>query len=332
MNSARILTTKSFNQGITTVAYMKDGLPYSNNIVSSFNTDIEDDTLSEVRRYLGDSDSLDAGNILSDSKLVDFSKILFPLVNPLTGEADIDKSVYYSPTIPVTVSMSVIKPQYDDGSRYFNPLGVLSRAEFIDSLGILGGADNIDLSSSIDGVARSDDFFSRGYNGLVDGISSPLYNLYSRRDIMKPITRMELAYITVVCWKPFSTLNYSSKGINVDWGKPQVYLSNFRDTRSLNLVKKSTTTVGLVESNKVIPVLDLDIQSYMRGMSMDDYISSIKSGVCLLPVPVFMSLVELYYCGLFIFEGDLLYPAKEVSRGEVSYFIVKLLSYMKRGQ
>ena len=88
---------------------------------------------------------------------------------------------------------------------YFNPDGTVSVAEFLDGLNAIkfGCISNISRKKTLDRISDENDYFNDGYQDCVRGISSPFFNLYTRKELLEPITRIELAYITVICWNQF---------------------------------------------------------------------------------------------------------------------------------
>jgi hypothetical protein len=57
---------------------------------------------------------------------------------------------------------------------------------------------------------------------------------------------------------------------------------------------------------------------------MTEYLEDLKNGVSPIPLPMYMSMLELHILDLFKYENNRLDPLKEVSRGELSYFLSKL--------
>lgn len=249
---------------------------------------------------------------------------MFPYKSPITGGKDVKSDTYYSHLIPIVCMSGCVLPQTDeDGHQYFNPEGSISVAEFLDSLNAIKYGSNSELNrkKSLDCVSTEDDYFNMGYNSCLSGFSSPFYRLYSRAELIKPITRLELAYITVLCWSDFVNKFehvHSGRydlGINIDWEHPSYYLNKFSDGFDYKIVKKVTP-----DEYKVI---SLNLRDYI-DTSISDLKEQIKSGQRGIPLPMFMSLLELDALDLFYFEGKRLEPMKEVSRGELTYFITKL--------
>ena len=56
---------------------------------------------------------------------------------------------------------------------------------------------------------------------------------------------------------------------------------------------------------------------------MTDFKQDILTGVSAIPVPMYMSLLELFVLDIFKFDSRL-DPLKEVSRGELCYFLTML--------
>ena len=255
---------------------------------------------------------------------------LFPHINPNTRNKDIQSGTYYSYMIPIVTATGVVPPQQDEKGRYyFNPNGVVSRADFIDMLNAIkyGSNQHSKYKTSLDRVVRQEDFFSAGYDALVRGYSSPLYKLYTKRELMSPITRAELAYITVVCWKEF-TKDIPLRGgripvgVHVDWEQPKIYMRKFSDASKLRIARKRSDKIEL--DKDVQSMLLTDIKPYRGNRSMTEFIKQIRSGNALLPLPMFMALVELDYMGMFYFANKEIAPVREVSRGEITFFIMNL--------
>lgn len=264
------------------------------------------------------------------SRLDAEAESLFPHINPNTRNKDVQSGTYYSYMIPIVTATGVIPPQQDEkGKYYFNPNGVVSRADFIDMLNAIkyGSNQHSKRKTSIDRVVRQEDFFSAGYDALVRGYSSPLYKLYTKRELMSPITRAELAYITVVCWKDFTkgTPLRGGRipvGVHVDWEQPKIYMRKFSDASKLRIARKRSDKIEL--DKDVQSMLLTDIKPYKGNRSMTEFIKQIRSGNALLPLPMFMALVELDYMGIYYFTNKELAPVREVSRGEITYFIMNL--------
>lgn len=255
---------------------------------------------------------------------------LFPHINPNTRNKDVQSGTYYSYMIPIVTATGVVPPQQDEKGRYyFNPNGVVSRADFIDMLNAIkyGSNQHSKYKTSLDRVVRQEDFFSAGYDALVRGYSSPLYKLYTKRELMSPITRAELAYITVVCWKEF-TKDIPLRGgripvgVHVDWEQPKIYMRKFSDASKLRIARKRSDKIEL--DKDVQSMLLTDIKPYRGNRSMTEFIKQIRSGNALLPLPMFMALVELDYMGMFYFANKEIAPVREVSRGEITFFIMNL--------
>lgn len=255
---------------------------------------------------------------------------LFPHINPNTRNKDVQSGTYYSYMIPIVTATGVVPPQQDEKGRYyFNPNGVVSRADFIDMLNAIkyGSNQHSKYKTSLDRVVRQEDFFSAGYDALVRGYSSPLYKLYTKRELMSPITRAELAYITVVCWKEF-TKDIPLRGgripvgVHVDWEQPKIYMRRFSDASKLRIARKRSDKIEL--DKDVQSMLLTDIKPYRGNRSMTEFIKQIRSGNALLPLPMFMALVELDYMGMFYFANKEIAPVREVSRGEITFFIMNL--------
>lgn len=257
--------------------------------------------------------------------LADLACKMFQRINPLTNEQDINKDSFYAPYVPLTVLTGIVPPQLDEElGTYFNPEGTVTVAEFLDSLNAIkfGCNANNRRKKTLDRISNEEDFFNEGYQDCVRGIASPFFNLYTRKELMQPITRLELAYITVVCWVEFMDKFNSLYGgtyylgINLDWENPCDVIEKFTDGYDYKVSK--------IVSNDEYQVISLNIKDYKAGKSMEQYKQEIKDGTVPIPLPMFMSMLELSVLDLFYFENDKLSPIKEVSRGELCYFISRL--------
>lgn len=225
---------------------------------------------------------------------------------------------------PLPVLTGVITLQKDTtGVQLLNPNGVVTIAEFLDSLNAINYSCNSNRSrkKSIDFISDEKDYFNEGYNSCLVGISSPFYSLYRRSELLKPITRIELAYITVICWTKFiekfngvSGGNFDL-GVCFDWENPAEFLKLFEDGFAYKVSKA-------VYDNEM-PVLSLNVKDYKHSYSMTDFINRIKTGIQAVPFPMLMSMLELHQLELFYY-GNRLDPLKEVSRLELCYFVTNL--------
>lgn len=264
-------------------------------------------------------------NKLFKEKLIDITKEMFPHKNVLTGRPDIEEKKYYVPYVPFVVLTGVVLPQLDkDEKAYLNPEGTVSVAEFLDSLNSIryGCNANNQRRKTLDNLSDEEDYFNEGYNSCLTGISSPFFNLYTKDELLKPITRGEMAYIIVLCWKKFLE-KYNTVyggdydlGITFDWNAPQDYVGLFTDGYDYKVSK--------IIKNKEYNIISLDLKDYKGRRSIREYIESLKSGSKAIPMPMYMSLIELRVLGLFHFEENEIAPLKEVSRGELCYLVTKL--------
>lgn len=250
---------------------------------------------------------------------------MFPNQNPNTGIKDVIPNKFYTRYIPLVVLTGCMTPQVKDDKTYFNPSGVVSIAEFLDGINAIkyGANSNRNRMKTLDKISNPDDYFNEGYQSCIRGISSPFFNLYTRKELLEPITRLELAYITVICWNQFLQ-KYNNiyggifyLGINFDWENPSDLLSCFEDGFDYK--------VSRCLRDLDYDIVSLNIKDYKPSdKSMFEYKQSIKDGTHCIPLPMFMSILELYKLDLFYFENSRLDPLKEVSRGELCYFLSRL--------
>lgn len=258
-------------------------------------------------------------------KLIEIAKEMFPYKNILTNKPDLDEKKYYVPYIPFVVLTGVILPQVDkEGKTYINADGTVSIAEFLDSLNSIryGCNANTHRRKALDNLSNEDDYFNEGYNSCLSGISSPFFNLYTKDELLKPITRVEMAYIIVLCWRQFlekyNTVygGFNDLGITFDWNNAHDYVTLFQDGFDYKVSK--------LVKNKEYNIISLDIKDYKGTRNMRDYIQDMREGKKAIPISMYMSLIELRVLGLFHFEENEIAPLKEVSRGELSYLVTKL--------
>lgn len=269
-----------------------------------------DDTLKSLSRIVSE------GIIPDEDKLVNLSKILFP--NEISGNE------YYAQYAGLSVLTGTMCMQ---GGDQFNPEGVVTIAEFLDGLNAIhfGANSNRARKKTLDRISNEEDYFNEGYQSCLGGISSPFFNLYTRAELLKPITRIELAYITVICWsrfvEKFNTLYGGDYylGITFDWEAPKKSLLNFDDGFDY-------AVVSYMNDNDSV---SLNIKDYKVDLSMTDFLKGIKDGEFGIPLPMYMSLVELAKLGVFPFVDDRLDPVREVSRAEFSFFINRITERTK---
>lgn len=265
-------------------------------------------------------------DILEENRtdLINISCKMFDGINPNTNEKDVNSRSFFTPYIPLVVLTGCITPQVQDNKTYFNPNGTVSIAEFLDGLNAIkyGANSNRSRKKTLDKISNEDDYFNEGYQSCIRGISSPFFNLYTRKELMEPITRLELAYITVICWNQFLE-RYNNLyggqfylGINFDWENPSELLECFDDGFDYK--------VSYFLKDIDFDIVSLHIKDYTGSESMTEYKEGIKEGRHSIPLPMFMSLLELYKLDLFYYEDNKLSPLKEVSRGELCYFLARL--------
>jgi len=277
--------------------------------------------------FLGDilPEGASFSTILNNSDIRNFmietSTSMFGLKNPLTGDVDIESSDECAEYIPLVIITGVMKPQIDeDGNVFFNRDGVVSVSDFLDSLSCLTTDGSYEDANSLDLVSSSDDYFYQGYKSCLHGFSSPFFNLYTRDELMEPITRVELAYLLVVCWERFiakfngAYSNSYNLGINFDWENPLRILEKFEDGFDYKI---SRVNVG-------DKVLSLNIKDYKGDMTMTYYKDAMVMGEKPIPVPLFMSMLELEVLNIFPYSEAKLNPLAEVTRGELSIIMTRL--------
>lgn len=258
-----------------------------------------------------------------DEYMTKMASDMYPNINPLTGQPDVTGKEYYAKYIPLVSLTGCVAVQTHDGQAFFNPEGVVTVADFLDGLNALshGANSNKTRQKSIDNISDTEDYFNEGYQSCIRSMSSPFFNLYTREELMKPITRIELAYITVLCWTRFVDKynnlygNAYDLGVNVDWYSPGTVLEHYTDGFDYK--------VSCIRLDKEHGIISLNIKDYKSDRSMTEYKADLRNGKTPIPLPMLMSLVELGAIGVWHFDKAL-NPLSEVTRGELCYFYAKL--------
>ena len=249
---------------------------------------------------------------------------MFSEINPNTGKQDVSFADPYTKYIPLVVLTDTIPPQRDGENIYYNPMGTVSIAEFLDGLNAIkyGMNSNKTRKKTLDNISTEEDYFNEGYNDCLRGLSGFFFNLYTREELLQPITRCEMAYIITLCWKQFLGKYsdvYGGKfylGFTFDWENPIDNLICYDDGTDYKVSK-------IVKDNEII---SLDLREYKGMNKMAQYKKNLREGISPLPLPLLMSLIELDNLGIFDFTVDKteLAPLKEVNRGEFAYVLTQL--------
>lgn len=261
---------------------------------------------------------------------VKVAKEMFPDINPRTNRPDVDGSEFYIDSIPYSVIKGIVTPQSDEnGLEVFNGEGTITIAEILDGLNHIMTSEKEGSSEeassdyhkkSLDNISDVSDYFNEGYNRVCRSHGSVFYNLYERGELFRPVTRLEFAYILVVCSGILGGI-FSTKypmGVSFNWLRPGVYASQFTDWHKYN--------VSLISRDGS---LCHNVKDYKGNRSMTDMLMDIKSGKSAIPLPMFMSMVELGTQGLFFYSDYALEPLKQVSRGEASFCLTQIVSKSK---
>lgn len=233
---------------------------------------------------------------------------------------DVDTEMFYAPYIPLTVLSDSIVLQSNENKLVFNANGTVTIAEFLDCLNAVRYGCNSDRcrKKSLDNVLSGVEFFSEGYNSCIKGVDSPFYNLYSVRELFNPITRIEAAYILVVCRGIFGSIcdGVYDIGINFNWECPNDVLQGYDDGFRY---KVSCSHYKCDESG----IVSINARDYFSDCTFSEFIGQVRTGFRAVPMPMFMSLVELGIENVFYFQypdGNL-NPFDELSRGELCYLL-----------
>lgn len=197
----------------------------------------------------------------------------------------------------LALATDCVHPQYNEHEKAFlNTRGRVILAELFNSLGKVLAPDYDNVDKSCDNIVFSEDYFIRGYNFCVKNSDSALFNLYLRREFIKPVTRLELAYITVI-------------GLGIGYSDLYSYADTVNDY-----------VLSTVDSSELL-------SDYKDGLSMTEYLGGIKDGDFALPAVGVLSMLVLNALNLFKY-GTQLNPLQEVSRLELCYYLVKLGEYI----
>lgn len=268
-------------------------------------------------KYLADiSDSLES---IDEHMTSDTAKTMFSEINPRTNKQDVSGDEIYADYIPKAVIKGVITPQTDvSGVTVFNGEGTITIAEILDGFNAIKYGANSDdhRVQSLDNISGVSDYFNEGYNLMCKSYSSVFFNLYKRVELFRPITRLEFAYLTVFCSGYFKGV-FESKypmGISFDWLRPNVSVKDFYDWESYN--------VSLIARNKAP---EHRLKHYTGDRTVTDLLHDIKTGKSAIPLPMFMSMIELGVNGLFPYENSKLEPLRHLTRGEFTYCLSRLM-------
>jgi hypothetical protein len=238
-------------------------------------------------------------------------KRAFPYTNPNTGKPDFTGNEWYAKYVGLGVASGMIGGRSIDAKLFFDGTAEVTRAEFLKMLyfcaagrdGEYKYGDTLD-KASIDGIVTKTDWYRQAYNYFVVTSASPLYGLYRKEELAKPITRAEMAYITARCWRLWGGIeaNSNSKyrtGYFADWSKPEAYKNIFSDLQ-IDVETKYITSVvenetGVVGSSKRI---SSNLKDYLNGRSVSKVVSDTSVNKSSLPLPLYMSIFELNKRGI----------------------------------
>lgn len=256
------------------------------------------------------------------SELKEVTKIVFPRKNIETGLKDAPLNAYYSVYIPLALYCRLIVPQLDSQNRlYFNATGEVTVADFFDSYNALYEGYNSDLNkhTSLDEMSYENDYFNQGYNRIVNTYDNPIYALYSRAEFVRPIMRVEVAYILLFGLQLFDTNkdNYINSGYKAgysfDWVTDTLqYLQEYTDCKDLQVCVKQEKDRN-----------PFDIKTYLGENTLYEYLDQVKTGHKYIALPLIASLLEM--C-----NHDIMYaltnlnPFMSLSRGELVYIMFKV--------
>ena len=259
---------------------------------------------------------------IDEETLLDVAKKLFG--KPLRGKVDINGEEFYANYVLQTVMTDTLSMQWDGSDSYFNGEGTVSLCEVLAALGSVCGKHI--KGTSYDNISTEKDFFNEGYNACCWGFSSPFFVFFTRPELKRPITRLELAYLVVICAQliPIYT-ETGSLGRTFQWLHPLEYLTAFSDYQDYQ--------ISLVSKNDVISI---DVKDYLDKnaentgkITMEEFINGIGTGKYNVPMPMLMPLIELITQGKYKIEGEELAPLRQVSRGELCYMCCKIAEGIK---
>jgi len=263
-----------------------------------------------------------SGGSVESADAIDYTekvKDMFSDYDIRRGRQDITGDEFYTSKVPMGVASGAITPQIDEnGVTLFNGDGSITIAEVLNGLGIalLGDSSTKDAKKSIDNICYESDYFNIGYNLLCSRYSSVFFNLYERGELLRPITRMELAYLIVACSGVYPSIHENHiMGVSFDWVHPESNLSDYADINDYNV---SLVTYSDRPSS--------NIKDYLFGRSMTELVADIKTGLTAVPLPMIMSMVELGKDKLFFYEDSKLLPLRNVTRGELCFLLVNLMT------
>lgn len=268
-------------------------------------------------KYL--SEMTDSLEDIEEQMTSDTAKTMFSSINPRTNKQDVVGDEVYASYIPKAVIKGVVIPQTDaSGVTVFNGDGTITIAEVLDGFNAVKYGANSDdhRVQSLDNISGISDYFNEGYNLMCKSYASVFYNLYRRNELFRPITRLEFAYLTVFCSGYFKGV-FESKfpmGISFNWLRPNVSVKDFADWEHYN--------VSLIARDKAP---DHNVKHYKGERTVTDLLHDIKTGKSAIPLPMFMSMIELGVNNIFPYTDYRLEPLRQLSRGEFTYCLARLM-------
>lgn len=173
-----------------------------------------------------------------------------------------------------------------------NALGTVSVAELLYGIGCLKEVSDEGVT---DEAVRKDDYFSNGYFSCQPRISG----MYSREELVQPVTRLELAYLTLICWNGFQRKPWDEPEYGVLFPWMGYSVSEYPDLPDFERVPDSCVC------------------------NMKEHVGKAASGEELASLDEAMSLVTLAKMGILTCDNGL-EPFRQVTREEFCVFLCML--------
>ncbi len=262
------------------------------------------------------------------TELKEVTQAVFPRRNIETGLKDAPVNAYYSIYIPLALYCRLLVPQLDKQEHlYFNATGIVTVGDFFDCINALfeGYSATEGRQTSLDNVSFDTDYFNKGYNRVVSSYASAIYNLYARVDFIRPITRVEVAYILVFGMNlldtEYNTYINSDKGVGYTFNwltECQDMLRGFEDCKDM-----TPCILNDIHKNP------FDIRNYLFNETFSDYLEECKKGDRFVALPLLTGLLELCQNNVMYALNEL-NPLTDLSRGELVYIMFNLADMLSK--
>lgn len=263
-----------------------------------------------------------------DSELKSLMKLVFPYEDPITKKPEFTGEESYAKDVALGLAFNLFDTKNIGGKLYFSANDTVSRLEFLHMLLSVNIWADIDVkkqlsripSKSLDGVLSSKDKYFLDYTQYVTWRGCALYRLYTKSELYAPVTNMEAAYLVAQVWGHLP--DSISKKLN--WDKPYLYKSVFKDLKYKLQYRYYTDTVesstGRITRTK--KCVSHYLNDYKGKGTVDQLIKNVVSKKSAMPIPLYMSLVELNKQGVLTPSNKMSNASKNLTRLEALKMVI----------